>query len=84
MDDEIIPVLPWNTLPELLQRPFCRRMRGDIAVDNPTRPDFDNREDVKDAKGRRHHYKEIAGHDRLCLVVHESQPSLLWIGRATR
>jgi hypothetical protein len=72
MNDETIPVLSWDALPELLQRPFCRRMGGDIAVNNPARPDFDNHENVKDAKGRRHHHEEIAGHDCLCMVADES------------
>ena len=84
MNDETIPVLSRDALPELLQRPFCRRVRCDIALNNPTRPDFDNYEDVKDAKSRRHHYEEIAGHDRLRMVAHESQPSLRRIGCATR
>ena len=84
MNDETIPVLSRDALPELLQCPFCSRMAGDIAVNNPARPDFDDHEDVKDVKGRRHHYEEIAGYNRLRMVAHETQPSLRRIGRATR
>ena len=83
MDDEPVPVFSRDPLSKLLQRPFCRRVGGDIAVDDPTCPDFDDHEDVKDAKRRRHHNEEIASHDRRRMVSQKRQPSLRRIGRAT-
>jgi hypothetical protein len=84
MNDETVRVLSWDGFSELLQRPFRRRMRRHIAVHNPAYPDFDEHKYVKDAKGRRYDYEEIACHNRLRMITQERQPSLRGIGRVAR
>jgi hypothetical protein len=52
-------------LSKLLQRPFRRRVRSDVAVDDPPAAQLQDHKYIKDTEGGRDHDKEITCDDHL-------------------
>ena len=69
-------------LPELLNCPLSRRMRGDVEMENSPRRDLHRNKDVQDPEGRRHRDEEITGDDGLRMILNKRTPAL--IGDAPR
>ena len=67
-------------LPELRQRPLCRRVGSDVVTEDSPRARFHNHEYIKDAKAGRHNDEEVGRDDRFGMVMDERQPTLLRIG----
>ena len=66
-------------LPQRLQAPVRRGMRGPVGGEHAPRPPFPEPQHVPSAEGDLTHGAEAAGHDRLGVIVEERQPSLLRI-----
>src|SRR5215469_15060128 len=82
VDDETIRTIARQGFPELLQRPFRRRMGRDVVVENLAGSDLHDDEDVEGAEGGGDHHEEVAGYDDLCMVSNKGQPALFRVRRA--
>ena len=51
-------------------------MLGDISVEDSTRADLKDDEDIKDLEADRHDREEVTGHDRVRVVPHKRRPPL--------
>ena len=56
---------------QLLQRPGCGWMLGDVEVHQPTRAVLDQHQDIEQAKRCRHGDEKVAGDDRLGVIPHK-------------
>src|SRR5215475_4927681 len=76
VDDETIRMIARQRFPELLQRPFRRRMGSDVVVENLAGSDLHDNEDVEGTECGGDHHEEVASHHYLGVVVDEGQPAL--------
>jgi hypothetical protein len=76
MNEEMVRVIRWDCLAQLLERSLSRGMRGRVGMQNPTSRVFHDHKDVEKPKGRRHHQAEIAGDDRLHMIADKRPPVL--------
>jgi hypothetical protein len=60
MDDKPIRGIQRKTVPELLDRPFRRRVFRQIPVNDPACGDVEDDEDVQPLKRGGHHDEEVA------------------------
>lgn len=65
-----------HCLAKLLQRPHCGRVRGYVAVQDLSRPNFHDHEHVKHSKSRGHRNQKITGNDRSRVIMNECLPML--------
>ncbi len=63
-DQESVPVISRDGLPELLKCPVPRRMSGDVEVKNPARRVLNHDEDAENLESRRNYREKVAGDDR--------------------
>src|SRR5215472_13522269 len=70
--------------PELLQRPLRRGMGRYVLVENPSRSNLYDDEDVEGAEDGGDHHEEVAGHHDLGMVTEEGQPALFRVRCARR
>lgn len=71
-------------LPELLCRPFRRRVGGHVVMKDSPGAQTQDDEHIQRSERGGDHYEEVACRDHLGMVVDESQPALSGIGRAKR
>ena len=76
MDQEPIGMIARDGLTKLLYGPECRRMRGNVAVQNSPRADFHDHKDVEDAETRGHDRGKITGDHDVGMISDESFPAL--------
>jgi hypothetical protein len=76
MDEETIGAVHWQTVSELLDRPFRSGVVGEIPVHDSACADVEEGEDVQPLKGGRHHDDEVAGEDATGMIVEERRPRL--------
>ena len=81
VNEESIRMTAGECLAELLCGPFCRRVSGDIVVENSSATQFHNDEHVQCAECGGDNDEEVAGDHYLGMVSDEGQPTLLRIGR---
>ena len=62
---------------QLLQRPIRARVRCHVDVGQPTRAVLDDNKHVQHPKCRRDRHEEVAGEDRLGMVLQEGGPGLI-------
>jgi hypothetical protein len=74
VNQETICMVTRNGFAKLLQGPLRRGMLGHIEVNDATRADLDQHQYVEDTKAGGDGDHEIAGHDRLCMIVDERVP----------
>src|SRR3990172_6168358 len=55
MDHKSVRTVCRKCLPELLQRPFRRRVGGDVVMENPPRAQFQDHTDIQGAERCRDH-----------------------------
>ena len=79
-----IGVVSGKRLAELLRSPVRCGMGRDIAMHDLARSDFHKHEYLEKPERRRHHDKEVAGHDARCVIPDEGRPALLRIQCAVR
>ena len=75
---------PRERLSELLCCPFRRRMGRYIVMEDSSGAQIHDDEYVQRSERGRDYNEEIARCNHLGMVADESQPPLLWIGRANR
>ncbi len=68
-----------ESLAQLLDDPFGRRMRRDVEMQDPPSPVLDDEEAVEQLERGRRHGEEVEGGDRLAVVREEGQPTLTGI-----
>src|SRR6476619_416567 len=71
-------------LPELLRRPFCRWVSGDVVMENSSATQFHEDEYVQCAECGGDHHEEVAGDEYCGMIADEGQPTLLRIRRTDR
>jgi hypothetical protein len=74
MDKETISAIERETVSELLDRPFRSGVVSEIPVHDPACADVDEDEHIQPLKGGRHHDEEVAGEDRIGMIVEEGRP----------
>src|SRR5215831_10819547 len=78
MNEEAVGMTARQRFPELLERPFRRRMGRNVLVDDPAGSNLYDDEDVESTERGRDHHEEVAGHHGLGMVTEEGQPALFW------
>src|SRR5215468_11055188 len=81
MNHEPVSFIAGNAFPELLQCPIGRRVARDIEMNEPSRMDFHDEEDIDRLECRPHHNEEITRNDGSCVIAHEGHPPLLRVCR---
>jgi hypothetical protein len=76
VNEEAIGVVAGNGFAKLLQSPISRGMLGHIEVNDAARSDFDQQQYIEDTKAGGDGDYEIAGDDRLGMIVDECVPGL--------
>src|SRR5215831_7637369 len=71
VDDKSVRMIARQCLPELLERPFRRRMGSDVLLENLARSDLYDDEDVERTECGGDHHEEVAGHHDLGMVADE-------------
>ena len=61
---------------KLLDRPLRRGVLRHIPVENLTRADLEDDEDIEDAETDGHRREEVTGDDRVCMIPHKRRPPL--------
>lgn len=74
--DEPVAVRSSEDLPEQLHGPRGGRVRGDVDVHEAAAPDFKRNKDGEDSACRGHRDTEVACHEGLGVIPHESRPPL--------
>jgi hypothetical protein len=82
VDQELIRMVVWQCLPELLQRPLRGWMSGYVVMENSSRSHVHDHEHAEGAEGGRDHGEEVARDNHRGMVADEGQPSLLRIWRS--
>jgi len=79
-------MIGWNCVWKLLQGPFRRWVRGEIAVEDAPGPKFHEEKDVESSESSSNHNEKIAGDDGLSVVADKRLPVLrggsVWSSRA--
>ena len=75
VEQELILVIEIGDFAQLLQRPCCGRVSGDIAVNQATGPVLDDDEDVDHPEARRDGEAEITGENSLSVKTQEGRPA---------
>ena len=65
-----------NGLPQLLERPFRRRMSRHIAMQNTAASDLQGHEHEQNPETRGHYHQKIAGYDALSMIADKGLPRL--------
>jgi len=65
-----------NGLPQLLERPFRRRMSRHIAMQNAAASDLHGYEHEQNPETSGHRHEKIAGHDALSMIADKGLPRL--------
>lgn len=76
VENEPMGSVQWDTVPELLDRPFGCRVVGNVPVQNSSCGDVDEDEDVQPAKRGRDDQEEVAGEDGAGVIDETVRPSL--------
>jgi hypothetical protein len=76
VNGEAIRPLVRESFPKLLQRPLRRRMGGHIALQDPSRSDFEHHQHIKELQFGRHCNHEVTSDDRIGMIAHECRPML--------
>ena len=76
VEDEPVRRLRSDDCAKLLNRPLRRGMLRHIPVEDATRTDLEDDEDIEDAKGDGHGREEVTRHDRVCMIPHKRRPPL--------
>ena len=76
MNEKAIRPIQGKAISELLDRPCCRGVVGEIPVHDPACADVEKDEHVQSLKGGRHHNEEVAGEYGAGMVVQEHRPRL--------
>ena len=76
VDEELIGMIARNGVPQLLERPFRRRMSRHIALQNTAAPDLQGHEHEQNPKTSRHCHQKIAGYDLLSMIADKGLPML--------
>ena len=76
VEDEPVGRLGGDDRAELLDRPLRRGMLRDVPVEDPTRADLEDDEDIEDAEADGHRREEVTGDDRVRMIPHKRRPPL--------
>jgi len=68
-------LVPRERLHDLLGRPLCRRIRGDVEMENPASLVGEDQEDKEDSIANGGHNEEVDGGDVFDVIPQESSPS---------
>ena len=75
VEQELILMIDACHFAQLLQRPDCGRVSGDIAVNQATSAVLDDDEDVEHPEARRDGQAEVAGENPLSVKTQEGRPA---------
>ena len=70
VEDEPVRRLRSDDCAKLLNRPIRRGMLSHIPVEDATRADLEDDEDIEDAKANGHRREEVTGHDCMRMIPH--------------
>ena len=76
VENEPVERLRGDGRAQLLDRPLRRRMVRHVPVEDLTRADVEDDENMEDAEAHRHGRGEITGDDRVCMIPHKRRPPL--------
>jgi hypothetical protein len=76
MDGEAIRSPVRESFPKLLQRPLRRRMGGHIALQDPSRSDFEHHKHIKELEFGRDGNHEVTSDYRTGMIAHKCRPVL--------
>src|SRR5579862_9746387 len=76
MNQKALCLFTVDYLPELLQRPGCSGMRGDIDVRYPSATNLHDHKHVEHAEISGNRHEEVAGENRLSMVANKGRPTL--------
>jgi hypothetical protein len=65
-----------RVLPKLLHRPLRRRMGGHMALQDPSRSDFEHHKHIKQLEFGRDCHHEVTSDYRIGMIAHECRPVL--------
>ena len=72
VDDEPVGMVRWYSFAQLLEGPGGSWMRGHVKVNKPARSVFYNHKHVKQLESRARDDAEVAGNNRLGVVLEKS------------
>ena len=76
VEDEPVGRLGGNDRAKLLDRPLRRGMLGHVPVEDPTRADIEDDEDIEGAEPDGHRREEVTSEDRVRVIPHKRRPPL--------
>jgi len=76
VENEAVGGLGRDDRAKLLDRPCRRGMLRHIPMEDPTRADLEDYEDIEDAKADGHRREEVTGDDRVRMIPHKRRPPL--------
>jgi hypothetical protein len=80
VDEEPEGVIAREPFAQLLLRPLCAGVIGDIEMQDSSSSQFHENEHIKDTESGRDHDQEVTSRDRLSLIVDEGESALAGIG----
>jgi len=84
VEDKPVGMVRWYSFAQLLEGPGCSWMRGHVKVNKPARSVFYNHKHVKQLESRARDDAEVAGNNRLGVVLEKGGPALIAAGVAGR
>jgi hypothetical protein len=76
VEDEPVGRLGGDDRAKLLDRPRRRGMLRHVPVEDPTRTDLEDDEDIEDAEADGHRREEVTGEDRVRMIPHKRRLSV--------
>jgi hypothetical protein len=77
MQEKLAIAIARKCFSQLLQRPFRRRMFGDIEMYETPGSDLESNEYIKDTEVGRHRHKEVASYNTVRMIPEERRPPLV-------